>query len=99
MLTNRALSAQEALDWGLVDAVVPDDQLGEESRRLAREFAAGATRAIGTVKKLIDQSWRQAFETQLACEGTGMVAMGRSHDAQEAVAAFVEKRAPRFEGR
>ncbi len=53
ILTNRLLSAEEACAWGLVSKVVPDDQLMDEAMGLARNFAAGPTKAFGIAKNLL----------------------------------------------
>jgi 2-(1,2-epoxy-1,2-dihydrophenyl)acetyl-CoA isomerase len=57
MLTNRVLRAQEALDWGLVTKVVPDDDLMSEANALAKQLASGATNAYGVVKRLLIDSY------------------------------------------
>jgi 2-(1,2-epoxy-1,2-dihydrophenyl)acetyl-CoA isomerase len=98
MFTNRPLSAAEALEWGLVNRVVPDAQLAVEARELARTLARGPTRAFGTVKALLNESFGGTLETQLEREARGIVAMGRSADGREGVRAFVEKRKPIFSG-
>jgi 2-(1,2-epoxy-1,2-dihydrophenyl)acetyl-CoA isomerase len=98
MLTNRMLCAEEALAWGLVNRVVPDAQLAVEARELARTLAQGPTRAFGTVKALLNESFSETLETQLEREARGIVAMGQSADGREGVRAFVEKRKPVFSG-
>ena len=98
MLTNRRLSAAEALEWGLVNRVTPDAQLVVEARELARALAQGPTRAFGTVKALLNESFSGTLETQLEREARGIVATGRSADGREGVRAFVEKRRPIFSG-
>jgi 2-(1,2-epoxy-1,2-dihydrophenyl)acetyl-CoA isomerase len=98
MFTNRLLSAAEALGWGLVNRVVPDARLALEARELARRLAQGPTRAFGTVKALLNESFSGTLETQLEREARGIVAMGRSADGREGVRAFVEKRTPIFSG-
>ncbi len=99
MLTNRRLSAEEALDWGLVNRVVPDGELMEESMELARRLAHGATLAFGTVKSLLHNTFSDTLETQMELEARGIAALTHTHDGQEGVAAFREKRAPNFEAR
>ena len=98
-LTNRALTASEALEWGLVSRVVDDDALTSEAEELATALAAGPTRAFGVAKQLLRASLGATLPEQLAREGDELVAAGARHDAQEGVAAFVEKRAARFDGR
>ncbi len=99
MLTNRRLSAAEALEWGLLNRVVPDAELMEQSMELARGLATGATRAYGTVKQLLLSSFGESLETQMELEARGIAASGRTEDGREGINAFLEKRAPRFQGR
>jgi 2-(1,2-epoxy-1,2-dihydrophenyl)acetyl-CoA isomerase len=97
-LTNRALSAEEACEWGLVSRVVPDDDLEAEALALARSLAAGPTRALGSAKRLLRDSLSRDLEAQLAHESELMVIAGESDDGREGVAAFTEKRPPTFRG-
>lgn len=97
-LTNRTLSAQEALAWGLVNRVVPDDRLLDEALALADQLAAGPTRAFGETKRLLHASWTTPMETQLEMESQAIARMVESVDGREGVAAFLEKRAPTFSG-
>ncbi|MEM7408930.1 MAG: enoyl-CoA hydratase [Myxococcota bacterium] len=98
MITNRRLSAAEALDWGLVTQVVPDDELAEKAGALARQIAQGPTRAYGVVKQLLASSTQESLETQMELESRGIASMAGSPDGREGIAAFVEKRAPKFSG-
>jgi 2-(1,2-epoxy-1,2-dihydrophenyl)acetyl-CoA isomerase len=98
MLTNRLLSAQEALEWGIVNRVVPDASLAAEAGALAAELAAGPTGAFGAVKKLLLASATAALETQMELEARGIADAARSADGREGIAAFLEKRAPVFRG-
>lgn len=95
-LTNRLLTAEEALAWGLVNQVVPEDQLTEASRQLAVLLAGGATRALGGAKRLLGSSWTETLETQMANERESIAAATLSPEAQEGISAFLEKRAPQF---
>jgi 2-(1,2-epoxy-1,2-dihydrophenyl)acetyl-CoA isomerase len=96
---NRALTAKECLALGIVDAVHPDALLAAEAEALARRLAGGATAALGRAKALVDGAVDRTLEQQLAAETDSMVASARTDDAREGIAAFVEKRAPRFTGR
>ncbi len=98
-LTNRPLTAHEAFDWGIVSRVVPDDQLDAEASALAAALAAGPTRALGTAKRLLEDSWGQTLETQMEMEGRGIAALARTEDAREGIDAFIHKRTPKFAGR
>jgi 2-(1,2-epoxy-1,2-dihydrophenyl)acetyl-CoA isomerase len=98
MLTNRRLSAEEALEWGLVTRVVDDAELAQAADELARQIAVGPTGAYGAVKKLLSTSFEHALETQMELEGSAIAAASASPDGREGVAAFLEKRAAQFTG-
>lgn len=98
-LTNRRLSAQEALAWGLINRVVADEDLMGETMALARELADGPTLAHGVVKSLMHRSLSGTLETQMELESRGIAAMSHTEDAKEGAAAFLEKRSPNYKGR
>lgn len=97
-LTNRLLSAKEALDWGLVTSVVPDAELQSKAEALARQLAAGPTRALGAAKRLLRDGSTETLETQMELEARAITDMARTADAREGIAAFLEKREPKFRG-
>lgn len=97
-LTNRVLKASEALDWGLVNRVVPAAELSESVDALAVQLARGATRAMGGVKKLMLLSANDSLESQMERETRQIAELSRSVDGLEGVKAFVEKRKPAFAG-
>lgn len=99
LLGERELGAAEARDLGLVSAVVPTAKLEEAARELARRLAGGPTRAIGLTKRLIDAAEDANLADALASEAALQELAGRSEDHAEGVAAFGEKREPRFSGR
>ena len=99
MFTNRVLSAQEALDWQLVNRVVPDETFADEVAKLASKLASGPTVAYGAVKRLLLASIGRSLETQLELEGETISALSGSPDGQEGIHAFLEKRKPEFCGR
>lgn len=98
-LTNRPLSAAEALEIGLLTRVVPDDEVGAAGEELATRIAAGPTAALGTVKRLLARSSANDLATHLAAEADGIAAAAAGPDGREGVAAFLEKRRPAFTGR
>ena len=99
MLRNRVLSAAEALEWGVVDQVVAAADLDAESRRIARELAAGPTLAFGATKRLLLGTFDHGLETQMEMETVGISQMGATADAREGLRAFFDKRAPKFTGK
>ena len=99
LLGERELNAAEALEAGLVMAVVPGDRLGEETRALAGRLASGPTGAIGLTKRLVDAAEDATLAETLASEAALQEVAGRGADHAEGVAAFAEKREPRFNGR
>lgn len=99
LLLNQSLTARECLEWGIVNAVHADDRLGPEAETLVRRLAEGATLSLGRIKRLVDEAPARSLEAQLAVEREYMVESARTEDAREGVAAFIEKRAPRFVGR
>ena len=97
-LTNRQLSAQEAMEWGIVTRVVPDEDLYEEATALASRLAAGATKALGAAKRLLHTGLTETLETQLEHETQTIADMARTDDAREGIASFLEKRQAEFAG-
>lgn len=97
-LSNRVLKAQEALDWGLVNRVVPQPALATEADCLAAQLANGPTRAFGGVKKLMLMSLSDSLESQMERETRQIAELSRSDDGLEGVRAFVEKRKAKFVG-
>ena len=98
MLTNRVLSAEEALDWGLINKIVDQKNLSTTTRELAEEFASGPTLAYGKVKNLLNDSFDNGLETQMELETRGISDMARSPDGREGIQAFLSKRKPNFKG-
>ena len=99
MLTNRRVTAREALEWGLVSRVVADDALADEAAGVARTLAAGPTEAFGSVKRLLAATFDNGLETQMELEAREVTDNARGADGREGVAAFLEKRRPVFTGR
>jgi 2-(1,2-epoxy-1,2-dihydrophenyl)acetyl-CoA isomerase len=95
LLTNLVLDAQQALAWGLVNEVVDDAELERTAEALAARLAGGPVGAYGKLKRLLGES-QAGFESQLARESRTISAQGATPEGQEGIAAFLEKRAPRF---
>jgi 2-(1,2-epoxy-1,2-dihydrophenyl)acetyl-CoA isomerase len=98
-LTNRHFTAAEALEWGMLTRVVPDDQLAAAAEQIAIELAAGSRGALAAAKRLLRASLETSLEMQLAAEGELIAACADAPDGREGIAAFLEKRAPHFSGR
>jgi len=99
MTSNRRLDADRALAWGLVSEVVADNALTARAAELAREYAGRPTRGIGMTKRLFDHAVTATLEAQLELEAELQAQAVASEDFSEGVAAFLEKRPPRFVGR
>jgi 2-(1,2-epoxy-1,2-dihydrophenyl)acetyl-CoA isomerase len=94
-LTNRVLDAPQALEWGLVNQVVDDEKLNETATALAARLAAGPVGAFGAVKRLLGEA-EAGFEAQLGRESRSIASRGTTAEGREGIAAFIEKRAPKF---
>lgn len=99
VMLGEMLSSQEALQAGLVDRVVPDADLAQEAQALARRLASGPTVAYGEIKRLFHRASAIQMEAQFEDEAQTLARVSRSYDAQEGIAAMVEKRKPAFLGR
>jgi 2-(1,2-epoxy-1,2-dihydrophenyl)acetyl-CoA isomerase len=98
MTSGRRLSAAEAHAFGLVTEVVDADDLPARAAALARDLAAMPTRGIGMTKRLFDRAPTASLDEQLEFEAQLQAAATQTADFREGVAAFLEKREPRFEG-
>ena len=96
MLTNRMLSAAEALDWGLITKVVPDVSLDEAATAVATQLAAGSGAAHATVKRLLLGTHARGLEEQMEIEGREIARRAADVDGIEGIQAFLGKRPPRF---
>ncbi len=96
--TGRKVKADEALQIGLVNRVVPDADLAAETTRLAGQLASLPTRAIGLTKRAINAAWNNDLEAQLDYEAMLQTTAGQTKDHREGISAFLEKRRPNFTG-
>jgi 2-(1,2-epoxy-1,2-dihydrophenyl)acetyl-CoA isomerase len=99
ILLADIIDAQEALRIGLVNRVVPADQLAQETLKLATRLAQGPTVAYGLAKTGLYQGLGMSLEDVLNMEARNQAIAARTPDRAEGVAAFLEKRPPRFTGR
>jgi len=98
MVNNEVLSAAEARDLGIVNAIYPDAAFMAEARTYAERLAAGPSRAFGAAKRLVALSSESSLETQMEHERRAIAACAGTGDFREGVAAFVAKRPPQFKG-
>ena len=98
MASGRRRSAEDALSWGLVSEVVEPADLAGRADALAEELAALPTAAIGLHKQLFDRAPANTLADQLELEASLQTVAAGTADFAEGVAAFREKRAPRFRG-
>jgi 2-(1,2-epoxy-1,2-dihydrophenyl)acetyl-CoA isomerase len=96
--TNRIITAVEAESWGLVNWVVPDEELERRTAEFADMLATGPTRAFGACRRLVLDGGSQSFETHLENEAIAFVRAVGTSDADEGVRAFRARRTPRFRG-
>ena len=96
-LTNRVLSAHEALEWGLITQVVPDDDVTATAADVAAHLARGPAGALAGAKRLLHESLESTLESHLAREAEEITAAAARPDAAEGIAAFLAKRPPEFE--
>jgi len=99
MTSNRRLTAEEAHAWGLVSEVIEADSFAARVAERAAELAAAPTRAIALTKRLYDEAATSTLEEQLEREAAAQAEAAQTDDFREGVAAFGEKREPRFQGR
>jgi 2-(1,2-epoxy-1,2-dihydrophenyl)acetyl-CoA isomerase len=96
MLTNRKLSATEALQWGLVTELVAGAELPARTDALAAQIASGARQSASAVKQLLLGSLRNGLEEQMELEGRLIAECADSADGTEGIDAFLGKRRPEF---
>ena len=97
-LLGEKLPAEKALAWGLINRVVDDGAALAEAMKVARELAAGPTKALALMRGLYWDSTENGFEDQLDLEYRTQRVAGATEDFREGVAAFLEKRPARFRG-
>ncbi len=91
--------AEKALELGLINKVVPKDKLMDEAMALAKRLAAGPTRAIGMMKKVLNRSFELDIQTVLEFEAAFQGILVSTDDVKEGIQSFLEKRPPEFKGK
>jgi len=98
-LTGDRLTADKAEEWGMIWRAIDDAQLMNEADKLLYRFAGGPTKGYAAIKLAMRQGWAASLDQQLDLERDLQRELGASQDYKEGVAAFGEKRTPRFSGR
>jgi len=99
MMTGRRISASQAEQWGLITQCVPGDAFGRAIAELATELAARAPLALRTLKTVLNKGAEAPLETALELERKSYAWLRSSHDYEEGVKSFLEKREPKYIGR
>ncbi|CAN5124310.1 enoyl-CoA hydratase/isomerase [soil metagenome] len=99
LLLGDDVSAEQALAWGMINRVFDDESFEAETHALAERLAAGPPLALGRIRQLCWDAWKNSHEEQIHHEEKRQQEMSLSEDALEGFTAFLEKRAPLFRGR
>ena len=98
-MTNKVLSSEDALSWGLLNYVHDDKNFLGETLKLADNLSKGPTLAYGKTKRLIHNSLNSTLETQMELETKMISESAETSDGQNGIQAFLKKEKPKFEGK
>lgn len=96
IFTNRMLTAEEAMGWGLVTEVADDDSLMQRAQDCAAQLADGPQQAYGRIKDMLRDSLTTSLEAQMETEARFLAQSAQSPDGQAGMTAFLNKQSPRF---
>ena len=96
--TGKIVEAKECLELGLVNKVVSQNELDLVVNLTAKMYAKSATKAIGLIKKVLNQSYHSTLEQMLELEAVNQTIAGKSDDFMEGISSFLEKKSPNFKG-
>lgn len=99
MMLGERVSAEKALEWGMITEVVDDDKLTETVMALAERMAKGPTKAYSFIRKALAATWANNYDQQLELEYNLQIRASKTFDYTEGTTAFREKRPAKFEGR
>lgn len=99
VMTNKVLSSEDALSWGLLNYVYDDKNFWDETIKLAGALSKGPTLAYGKTKRLIHNSLNSTLETQMELETKMISESAETNDGQTGIEAFLNKEKPKFQGK
>ncbi len=99
MVTGEPIGPEQALEWGIVDRVFPEESFQDEVLKYAQKLAAGATMAQGYIKLSVNMGLETSLSEGLAIERAHQNQLFASEDVAEGLKAFLEKRPPRYQGK
>jgi 2-(1,2-epoxy-1,2-dihydrophenyl)acetyl-CoA isomerase len=97
-MTGETLSAERALQVGMINRVTEGENLMEETMQMARKLSLAPTAAVGRIKQMLNRTFSNDLSAQLSLEADLQIESGKSNDFKEGVQAFFEKRHPNFTG-